>query len=302
MNYSVVFAIYARSDLIDIQDFLRQEHPAEAEEWLTEIHEAIRTLSTFPMRGSLHGRGRHIDVDIRQLVHNQYRISYIVQDEVVTIVSVFHMSRNPIGESVTETQLHHSHRFHQAIALIDAANAADPNTDILDGVTGPKEQIYGIRMMGWVERLDGEASEALKIAARAQHICRWEVPRSLYPEGKAGYYAWRTFLYTFHGERAGEIMDYLKYPKETIAEMKAIMDKKNLRTNGGTQTLEDAAALVFLENHFMDFSERDDMDEGKLVAILRKTWGKMSEAGHAAALELVLPDEAAALVHKALSG
>jgi hypothetical protein len=157
-------------------------------------------------------------------------------------------------------------------------------------------------MMEWVERLDPEASDALKIAARAQHIRRWEVPRSQYPEGKAGYYKWRTYLYGFHGERAGEIMDTLGFDKDVIANMKAIMDKKNLRSNSDTQTLENAAALVFLENHFLDFAHRDDMDEDKLVDILRKTWGKMSEAGHAAALELVLPEEASALVSRALKG
>ncbi len=189
----------------------------------------------------------------------------------------------------------------QVIERIDEANGADPNTDTHNGQSYPKEQIYGVRMMEWVERLNPDASDALKIAARAQHIRRWEVPRSDYPEGKAGYYAWRTFLYGFHGEKAGEIMREAGYGEDVIAEMQAIMHKKNLRTNPGTQTLEDAAALVFLEKHFLDFANRNDMDEDKLVDILRKTWGKMSEAGHAAALELVLPDGAAALVQKALT-
>jgi hypothetical protein len=193
-------------------------------------------------------------------------------------------------------------KLEQAIALIDTANAADPKTETHEGESYPKEQIYGIRMMAWVERLDGDASDALKIAARAQHIRRWEIARDGYPEGKAGYYAWRTFLYGFHGEKAGEIMRGVGYDEDVIREMRAIMDKKNLQTNGGTQTLEDAAALVFLENHFVDFARRDDMDEAKLVDILRKTWGKMSERGHETALALVLPDEAAALVKKALGG
>ena len=191
-------------------------------------------------------------------------------------------------------------KLEQVIARIDEVNAGDPKRDTHDGNEYPKEQIYGIRMMAWVERLDSGASDALKIAARAQHIRRWEVARDTYPEGKAGYYAWRTFLYGFHGEKAGELMREVGYGEDVIADMQAIMQKKNLKKNAGTQTLEDAAALVFLENHFLDFADRDDMDEDKLVDILQKTWGKMSDAGHDAALKLVLPDEAAALVAKAL--
>ncbi len=194
-----------------------------------------------------------------------------------------------------------SEKFSDVIFQIDAANAADPKSDVHEGKSYPKEQIYGIRMMEWVERLEPDASDALKIAARGQHIRRWEVSRSRYPFGKGGYYAWRTFLYGYHGEKAGKIMADAGYGADEIGEMKAIMDKKNLRGNAGTQTLEDAAALVFLENHFVDFAHRDDMDEGKLVDILRKTGGKMSERGQSAALELVLPDEASVLIQKALS-
>lgn len=188
------------------------------------------------------------------------------------------------------------------IERIDEANATDPKTDVLDGVVGPKEQVYGKRMMAWVERLNPEASDALKIAARAQHICRWEIPRSDYPEGKAGYYQWRTFLYGYHAEKAGAIMTEAGYDAESVDAVRQIMDKKNLSRNPDTQTLEDAAALVFLENHIEEFADRDDMDEPKLINVLQKTWGKMSEQGHAAALELVLPEHCAGLVEKALKG
>lgn len=108
-------------------------------------------------------------------------------------------------------------KLEQAIALIDTANAADPKTETHEGESYPKEQIYGIRMMAWVERLDGDASDALKIAARAQHIRRWEIARDGYPEGKAGYYAWRTFLYGFHGEKAGEIMRGVGYDEGVLS-------------------------------------------------------------------------------------
>ncbi len=192
-------------------------------------------------------------------------------------------------------------KLEQVIELIDEANSADPRVEVHGGRAWPKEQIYGIRMMEWVQRLDPLANDALLIAARAQHIRRWEIPRSDYPEGKAGYYQWRTFLYTWHGEQAGALMEQIGYEPQAIEAMQAAMQKKNLRTNSNTQCLEDAAALVFLENHSTEFAERDDMNEEKLIKIIQMTWGKMSEAGQQAALELVLPDGVAALVGKALA-
>ena len=49
-------------------------------------------------------------------------------------------------------------------------------------------------------------SELLLIfAARAQHIHRWEIPRSDYPEGRAGYLKWRTDLGKLHADTASAI-------------------------------------------------------------------------------------------------
>ncbi len=83
-------------------------------------------------------------------------------------------------------------RFDRAIASIDAANREDPRRERDDhGIDQPKELLYARRMSGWLERLAPEASEALRLAARAQHLCRWRIERSSYPEGRAGYLRWR---------------------------------------------------------------------------------------------------------------
>lgn len=66
-----------------------------------------------------------------------------------------------------------------------------------------------------------------------------------------------------------------------------------------TQTLEDVACLVFLDDQFDKF-ERELGDEEKMVGILRKTWGKMSEVGRAEALKIELSEKAKDLVQKAL--
>ena len=194
----------------------------------------------------------------------------------------------------------HSLRFQQALARFDAANATDPNRETWQGAEYPKELLYAQRMSGWLERFAPDASEALRLAVRAQHIRRWTIPRGDYPEGKAGYKEWRTTLSRFHAQTAGEILAGVGYDDETIRRVQGLIRKEQLKRDPETQCLEDVICLVFLESYFADFSQKHD--EAKVIDILQKTWKKMSPAGHAAALGLALPEGARELVGKALAG
>jgi len=191
-------------------------------------------------------------------------------------------------------------RLDDAIARIDAANAEDPNREFVDGAARPKEVVYAERMTGWLEKLAPEASEALRIAARAQHIERWTMPRAEFPDGREGYLRWRTTLAKFHAERTAGIIAEAGYEADVIDRVKGLLRKHRLKTDPEVQMLEDVACLVFLESYFADFSKRHD--EAKVIGILQKTWAKMSPKGHDAALALDMPAEARALVEKALSG
>ena len=195
-----------------------------------------------------------------------------------------------------------SDRFQQVIRSIDEANGEDPNSEIVDGVAQPKELVYGRRMQKWVEQLDPHAPEALRIAARSQHLRRWEIPRSNYPMDRKGYLRWRTTLYAYHADRASELLRARGYDDDKIERVRTLLQKRNLRTDADVQTLEDAAALVFLEHHLDDFLKRDDIGEGKAIDIIRKTWKKMTERGHEAAVALELSAESSALLKKALTG
>ncbi len=192
-------------------------------------------------------------------------------------------------------------RFQRAIRSIDESNGEDPNSEIVDGVAQPKEVVYGVRMQKWVEELDPGAPEALRIAARSQHIRRWEIARSDYPMDRKGYLRWRTTLYGFHADTASELLRAADYDDETIERVRALLQKRNLRTDADVQTLEDAAALVFLEHHLDDFLNRDDIGEEKAIKIIRKTWKKMTERGHEAASALELSAESTALLERALT-
>lgn len=194
-----------------------------------------------------------------------------------------------------------ANRLQRVLDAIDDANREDPNREEWQGEWVSKEWLYGRRMSEWLHRLAPEAPETLQIAARGQHIRRWEVPRDTYPEGRAGYHQWRTYLYGYHGDRIAELMEAAGYDSESVERVRFLLKKKKLKTDPDTQALEDAACLVFLENHLADFLAKADYPEEKFVDIVRKTWAKMSENGRAAALELRLPEDAARIVHAAVA-
>lgn len=196
-----------------------------------------------------------------------------------------------------------SSRLQQAFAKFDAVNAADTNLEACQGVTYPKEVLYAQRMTAMLERFAPDASEAVRLAARSQHICRWQIPRDTYPMDKEGYKRWRIELYKFHGEIAGKLMREVGYDDEMIGKVQALLRKEKLKANPETQLLEDVIGLVFLQYHLADFvAKYSHYEEEKLLGILRKTWKKMSERGHEAALKLDLAPALLALVSKALAG
>jgi len=149
-------------------------------------------------------------------------------------------------------------RFIRAVERIDAANAQDPNRTSFAGSEYPAELIYSMRMSEWLGRLAPEASEALRLAVRCQHLRRWAIPRGSYPMTRAGYHQWRTTLGRFHADEAGQILRDVGYDEPTISR---------------TQSL-----------------------------ILAKTWRKMSDRGHQAALDLAkeLPQAERELIVRAL--
>ena len=191
-------------------------------------------------------------------------------------------------------------RFAAAVAAIDAANAADPNAVAGDdGQPIASELLYGRRMSRWLDQLYPDAAEPLKLAARAQHVRRWEVPRDRYPLDRAGYHRWRTGLYTYHADTAAGLLRSVGYDEATVERVRFLIRKEKLKADPDTQALEDTICLVFLENYFAAFSAKHEPE--KVVAILRRTWAKMSPVGHAAALKLPMPPGAAGLVARALA-
>lgn len=195
-------------------------------------------------------------------------------------------------------QLSEPERLARALAAIDDANADDPNRIRLRGELRPKELAHAELACEWVARLLPDASEALRLAARAHHLRRWAIPRADYPEGRVGYHRWRRALQAFHADEVARILQREGYGEETIARVRDLVTKRGLGRDAEVQTLEDALCLVFLETQLGELRERFERD--KVIDILRKSLRKMSPEGVACAREISLDDADAELVARAV--
>ncbi|WP_419533231.1 DUF4202 domain-containing protein [Endozoicomonas sp.] len=186
-------------------------------------------------------------------------------------------------------------RLAETLAAIDQLHGMDPK--IVDGT--PAELSYALQMTYWLQQLAPDASEELQIAVRSQHLCRWEISRSEYPEGRTGYLKWRTELGKLHARKACEIMARHGYSEESCAQASAIIRKQGIKRNADTQALEDCACLVFLTRDFSAFAEKHP--RGKVISIVQKTWNKMSERAHQEALTLPFSEADRHLLEVALA-
>jgi len=185
-------------------------------------------------------------------------------------------------------------RLQCALSASDAANARDPTLEAGE----PAELIYGRRMSETLAAFAPGPSEALQIAVRGQHIERWLHPRRAFPDGKAGYIAWRNAAKRRHAERVGEIMAACGYDDERIARAGALVRKEQLRTDAEAQIVEDVACLVFLSHYALSFAAKHA--EEKVIDILVKTQRKMSARARAAAPGFGLPAPVLALYERSL--
>ena len=191
-------------------------------------------------------------------------------------------------------------RFEAALRRFDEENARDPNVETADGLAQPRELLYARRLTDWVLRLCPDASEELRLAARCQHICRWEIPRNSYPMTRAGYLQWRADLKKFHAQKAGAILRELGYSEDVIRRVQDLNLKKNFPADPEARVLEDALCLVFLQFQFAGLAARTAED--KTVNALQKAWQKMTDAARAEALKLNFGPREKALLERALKG
>ncbi len=189
-------------------------------------------------------------------------------------------------------------RFEAALARFDAENSRDPNREQTGGVSRPRELVYAQWLTDWVLRLAPEASEELRLAARAQHLCRCAIPRASYPATRAGYLKWREALKRFHAQKAGEILREVGYPKTVVERVEGLILKRHFPDDPDSRILEDGLCLVFLQHQFAELASRSS--EEKMINALQKAWEKMTPAARRLAGGLSFGPREAALLKRAV--
>jgi hypothetical protein len=190
-------------------------------------------------------------------------------------------------------------RLERALAELDRINEEDPRAEIVDERAVPKELLYARRMSETLATFEPDASEELKLAVHAQHVARWRIPRSSFPDGREGYKKWRVRLMDLHATVAAEVLREVGYEEGAVARVAQLLHKDGIKRDPDVQTLEDVACLVFLRWYLAEFASEHDDD--KLVDILRKTWRKMSARGREAAATLDLGERGTRLLGRALA-
>lgn len=182
----------------------------------------------------------------------------------------------------------------RVIDRIDAANRADPNQ--FEGE--PLALLQGRRAQEWVLALTPDASPELQIAARAHHLCRWELPRSDYPDGRDGYLRWRRDQKRAHAKLLSALLAADHVASHHRMRAVDIVQKKGLGSDAEVQVFEDAVCLTFIETQFQSTADKLADDE-KMVEVVAKTLNKMSPDGIAAAGEIELDARSAQIVQLA---
>jgi len=189
--------------------------------------------------------------------------------------------------------------YESAVAAIDAANADDPNRIVVRGTEQPLALIHGQLAVEWVEQLVPDADDSLRLAARAHHLRRWELARTDYPEGRAGYLRWKRDQKQRHASDVEGLLRNAGYTDEVIERVQALIRRDRLASDPDAQAVEDAACLVFVETQLTSTAAK--LDHVHMLDVIRKTARKMSPAALDAVASIPLTADESALLREALT-
>jgi hypothetical protein len=190
-------------------------------------------------------------------------------------------------------------RFARAIAAIDAQNSADPHRALRGAREWPQELLHAELATSFLLALEPAASEALRLAARAHHLRRWEIPRARFPAGRAGYHRWRRALHEFHAAALAPLLAAAGYGDDMIGRVQSLVAKQGLGSDPEVQLLEDALCLVFFAAELEAVAHK--LEPERLDAVLDRTLRKMSERGRSELTRCSLGPTARALANRALA-
>lgn len=185
-------------------------------------------------------------------------------------------------------------RLERTLSALDEANRLDPRRLQSGGTAHPREWIFAQRVHGWLERLDPQAADAVRLAARSHTLRRWEIPRNRYATDTAGYHAWRRATADHSAAEASKILRDCGYEEDLIVRVSELIRGARFAQDADARLLEDADCLAFLEIKLQDYLAQWDGE--KLTRILEGTWEKMTPEAREWAMELPLPESARKII------
>lgn len=100
MKYQVVITLRAQSDLQGIVEWIGQDSPENAENWLSCLLDAIDSLASFPQRCALAPENEFHDHEVRHLLlFGEYRILFSTVESNVLILHIRHGARQPLTQA-----------------------------------------------------------------------------------------------------------------------------------------------------------------------------------------------------------
>ena len=157
---------------------------------------------------------------------------------------------------------------------IDAVNASDPNHLDWNGESVPRSLLQGQRATTWLAQVFLDPSIALSIAARAHHLARWQIARSSYPDGRAGYLRWRKASKAASAELLVTTLAPFGVAADNVRRAVDLIQRVGLSSDPEAQAVEDVACLVFLETDYLALLQR--LGSENTAGAVRKTLKKMS--------------------------
>ena len=157
---------------------------------------------------------------------------------------------------------------------IDAVNASDPSLLDWNGESVPRSLLQGQRATTWLAQVFLDPSIALSIAARAHHLARWQIARSTYPDGRAGYLRWRKASKAASAELLVTTLAPFGVAADNVSRAVDLIQRVGLGSDPEAQAVEDVACLVFLETDYVALLQR--LGSENTAGAVRKTLKKMS--------------------------
>ena len=98
MKYRIVVTPTAEANLDETFRFIALDNPAAGRKFIASLRAKIKTLAEMPSRCPLAPEDGLDGLEMRHLIHGNYRIIFTIDPGRVTVLQVRHGARRPMAE------------------------------------------------------------------------------------------------------------------------------------------------------------------------------------------------------------